>query len=66
MNDYRRLDSIVPVSYTHLGEMGEEVGSYQNSFTNDNNPQTITLSTTTAGTYYLHVLTCLLYTSRCV
>ena len=33
---------------TNAGEMGEEVGSYQNSFTNDNNPQTITLSTTTA------------------
>ena len=42
---------------TNAGEMGEEVGSYQNSFTNDDNPQTITLSTTTAGTYYLHVLT---------
>ena len=42
---------------TNAGAIGEDAGSYTNSFTNNNNPQTITLSTTTAGTYYLHVLT---------
>ena len=42
---------------TNAGAIGEDESSYTNSFTNNNNPQTITLSTTTAGTYYLHVLT---------
>ena len=42
---------------TNAGAIGEDAGSYANSFTNNNNPQTITLSTITAGTYYLHVLT---------
>ena len=42
---------------TNAGAMGEDESSYTNSFVNNNNPQTITLSTTTAGTYYLHVLT---------
>ena len=42
---------------TNAGAIGEDAGSYTNLFTNNNNPQTITLSATTAGTYYLHVLT---------
>ena len=42
---------------TNAGAIGENAGSYANTFTNNNNPQTITLNTGTAGTYYLHVLT---------
>ena len=42
---------------TNAGAMGEDESSYTNSFTNNNNPQAITLRTTTTGTYYLHVLT---------
>ena len=42
---------------TNAGAIGEDAGSYANSFTNNINPQTITLNSGTAGTYYLHVLT---------
>ena len=42
---------------TNAGAIGEDESSYANSFTNNNNPQTITLNSGTAGTYYLHVLT---------
>ena len=42
---------------TNAGAIGEDAGNYANSFTNNNNPQTITLNSGTAGTYYLHVLT---------
>ena len=42
---------------TNSGAIGENESSYANSFTNNNNPQTITLNTGTAGIYYLHVLT---------
>ena len=42
---------------TNAGAIGEDAGSYANSFTNNNNPQTIALNSGTAGTYYLHVLT---------
>ena len=42
---------------TNSGAIGENAGSYTNSFNNNNNPQTITLNIGTAGTYYLHVLT---------
>ena len=41
----------------NAGAIGENAGSYANSFKNNNNPQTITLNSGTAGTYYLHVLT---------
>ncbi len=40
---------------TTSGNIGIEEGSYTNSFTT--NPEELTLSTDTAGTYYLHVLT---------
>ena len=41
---------------TEAGEIGEEAASYTGG-TFSKTPQTITLSTETAGTYYLHVLT---------
>ena len=40
---------------TTSGNIGTNEGSYTNSFTE--NPEELTLSTDTAGTYYLHVLT---------
>ena len=40
---------------TTAGNIGTEEASYTNSFTE--NPEELTLSTDTAGTYYLHVLT---------
>ena len=40
---------------TTSGNIGIDEGSYTNSFTD--NPQQLTLSASTAGTYYLHVLT---------
>ena len=40
---------------TTSGNIGTDEGSYTNSFTE--NPEELTLSASTAGTYYLHVLT---------
>ena len=40
---------------TNAGNIGTDEGSYTNNFTT--NPEELTLSADTAGTYYLHVLT---------